>query len=142
MKPDEGRLAVFTRTGSARRERKHGSLGTFKHREPFVNNRWEWLAGFVLVGPKQDLQSAVKMSAINYSSYPCDPLDHIFLDASELDIVCTLCCRQVRQAITGQDVSYNQYFCTFFIVHEVVCKATSPRYASIAPLCAIFTSAC
>ena len=23
--------------------------------------------------------------------------------------------------ITGQDVSYNRYFCPFFIVHEVVC---------------------
>ena len=29
--------------------------------------------------------------------------------------------------ITVPDFSYNQYFCTFFIVHEVVCRACEPN---------------
>ena len=30
--------------------------------------------------------------------------------------------------ITVPDFSYNQYFCTFFIVHEVVCSHTKHSY--------------
>ena len=46
----------------------------------------------------------------------------------ELDFCACVCVQRNQKAevmihIFSQDPSYNQYFCTFFIVHEVVCEA-------------------